>query len=99
MTNGKMPEWIKDLLRNNGPLELEVYEDDTIQEIITKACQYSAEKTFELMSRPKNLAKIKCIQDLIKESQDMIDKVGNDYSTSWLEDALKPFKKEGSDGQ
>lgn len=41
---------------------------------------------------PENAANIPEVAELIKEAQSMVDKVGNDYSTSWLEDALKPFK-------
>lgn len=90
-----MPEWFIDILRTQENFELPIYEDDTIEDMTRNAFQEGIKKCFEILSKPENLKKIDAVRELVKEATDMVDKIENDYSTSWLEDALKPF--EGSD--
>lgn len=67
--------------------------NETISEYMDMCESLSSQLNTKIKTAtPQELLENPHVSELVKEAQSMVEKVGNDYSTSWLEDALQPFQ-------
>ena len=87
----QIPEWLEELLNKWLFVTVGMSHKHTDVKVGFYKC-------YELLSKPEFAAKIECVAQAIEKLKDIyVDGSYEDIASELAKEALKPFKKEGSD--